>query len=32
MQAGRSIQALCDAVPSFSAGDAALAESEVVHR
>jgi 3-(3-hydroxy-phenyl)propionate hydroxylase len=32
MQAGRSIQALCDAVPSFSAGEAALTESEVVHR
>jgi 3-(3-hydroxy-phenyl)propionate hydroxylase len=32
MQAGRNVQALCDAVPSFSAGDGARAESERAHR
>ena len=32
MQAGRNIQALCDALPSFSPGEAALAESESVSR
>ncbi len=32
MQAGRNIQAICDAVPSFSAGAAARAESESAKR
>ncbi|MGA8253270.1 MAG: 3-(3-hydroxyphenyl)propionate hydroxylase, partial [Mycobacterium sp.] len=32
MQAGRNIQAICDAVPSFSAGAAARAESESASR
>lgn len=32
MQAGRNIQALCDAVPSFSPGEAVVAESAGTHR
>jgi 3-(3-hydroxy-phenyl)propionate hydroxylase len=32
MQAGRDVQALCDALPSFSAGETAQAESESVSR
>jgi 3-(3-hydroxy-phenyl)propionate hydroxylase len=32
MQAGRNIQALCDAVPSFTAGEPAQVESETARR
>jgi 3-(3-hydroxy-phenyl)propionate hydroxylase len=32
MQAGRDVQALCDALPSFSAGETAQAENESVSR
>src|SRR5262249_38301480 len=32
MQAGRNVQALCDALPSFSAGETARAETESVSR
>jgi hypothetical protein len=28
MQAGRNVQAICDAVPAFSAGHGDVAESE----
>jgi 3-(3-hydroxy-phenyl)propionate hydroxylase len=32
MQAGRDVQALCDALPSFAAGETARAETESVSR